>query len=144
MGYLQAHQPLTVWAAGDPSVTTLFAAPRNGSVVKMRRSGSVLRLLAELALPASMPTTFTWEMLAVIDDETLLGLASPGLTMVAWSIRRGKHLGTWTLPAMASMPSWCANKGTHKKGLYGARPSSASSAADSNVWELYGLPLPEI
>merc|ERR1712217_227064 len=65
--YLQAHQPLTVWAAGDPSVTTLFAAPRNGSVVKMRRSGSVLRPLAELALPASMPTTFTWEMLAVID-----------------------------------------------------------------------------
>lgn len=142
-----ADSPLVHWAVAGPKLQVLFAAPRRGPIVELRRQGGELRPVAELQLDPSTPAVEEWLSLATArsggegdadSEDVLLAVAAPGPSVVAWSLASGRHLGTWPLRDSEAgagnfadgSVGWCA---TESGSLY-----SASATQDG---ELGGIAL---
>mmetsp|Transcript_55031 Transcript_55031/g.159333 ORF Transcript_55031/g.159333 Transcript_55031/m.159333 type:complete len:1124 (+) Transcript_55031:53-3424(+) len=124
--YLRGRRPLEVWAALDAQFSTVFAAARNGPIVELRREGSTLRPVAELAQPSELPRESRWELLAVLEAPQggfLVGVAGPVPMLSMWSLATGQHLGVWHMSASDQRwLGWCVSDGSE---LHGLAPSLA-------------------
>jgi len=152
-----ADSPLVRWAAAGRDLQAVFAAPRRGPILELRRSGGQLRPVAELQPPPDGPEVEEWLSLAVAragsgeaaeqaQEDVLLAVATPGPKVLAWSLSTGRHLGAWPLWGLDSRDGvfgegsvgWCATEGG---SLYSA---SALQDTDLSGIELAPWPVPRM
>lgn len=116
--YMRGRGPLEVWAAGDPDLSTVFAASRTGPIVELRQEGSALHPVAELPRPAGLPAAAEWQLLSVTEAGLLVGMLGPEPTLVAWSLATGEFAGSWPV-AEGGGPwlGWCVSGGADLFGF---------------------------